>query len=222
MASDSSVVATVASFADARWQWLHDKAPKEHTVKAEGAELVMAPSACKDMWKNTYYNPRIDKYDAEALVLRLPDVGLGAESDCMLSVTFKLVAKAQFDQAGVCVCLDADHWLKAGIEFVDGAPMLSAVVTNGGWSDWSTQPIKADALEACSIRLQKKGQDFVVEVGDGLDVWSFFRIAHLNVLASSTVSMGVFACCPTAQNGCVATFRDVSFKPNTDLPHKAA
>lgn len=45
---------------------------------------------------------------------------------------------AKFDQAGVIVYQDPDHWLKAGIEASDGQPRLSAVVTNT-YSDWSTQ-----------------------------------------------------------------------------------
>jgi len=44
----------------------------------------------------------------------------------------------QFDQAGICIRLDSEHWLKTGIEVVDEKPRLSCVVTNG-YSDWSTQ-----------------------------------------------------------------------------------
>jgi regulation of enolase protein 1 (concanavalin A-like superfamily) len=36
------------------------------------------------------------------------------------------------------VRIDSEHWLKTGIEVVDGIPRLSCVVTNG-FSDWSTQ-----------------------------------------------------------------------------------
>ena len=35
--------------------------------------------------------------------------------------------------------VDDNTWVKAGIEFTDGYPRLSCVVTNNGFSDWSTQ-----------------------------------------------------------------------------------
>ena len=36
------------------------------------------------------------------------------------------------------ILVDARTWVKAGIEFVDGTPRLAMVVTNDGFSDWST------------------------------------------------------------------------------------
>lgn len=42
-----------------------------------------------------------------------------------------------YDQAGLMIYLDEKHWLKTGIEFNDGQPMISSVVTNK-FSDWGT------------------------------------------------------------------------------------
>lgn len=43
-------------------------------------------------------------------------------------------------QAGLLLYIDDDNWLKTGIEYCDGLPRLSTVVTRCGYSDWSTQP----------------------------------------------------------------------------------
>ena len=42
-----------------------------------------------------------------------------------------------YDQAGIMVRIDAQHWVKAGIEFSDGRAMLASVLTDGR-SDWAT------------------------------------------------------------------------------------
>ena len=55
------------------------------------------------------------------------------------------------------IAVDENAWVKAGIEYTDGAPRLSCVVTNdGGFSDWSTQPWVNwdDVAGATSIRVR--------------------------------------------------------------------
>lgn len=41
-----------------------------------------------------------------------------------------------YDQAGLMIRFDERTWLKAGIEYSDGALQLSTVITNGT-SDWA-------------------------------------------------------------------------------------
>lgn len=54
---------------------------------------------------------------------------------------FKVCVEADFttlyDQAGLMIYLDEKHWLKAGIEYNDGQPMIGSVLTNEV-SDWAT------------------------------------------------------------------------------------
>ena len=54
-----------------------------------------------------------------------------------MEVTLNILPTSQFDQAGLIIFKDPEHWLKTGIEFVDGHPKLSCVITNM-YSDWST------------------------------------------------------------------------------------
>ena len=46
---------------------------------------------------------------------------------------------ALYDQAGLMVRIDEQHWIKAGVEFSDGQALLSTVLTNG-MSDGAVAP----------------------------------------------------------------------------------
>lgn len=100
----------------------------------EDSVLTLSPPAKKDFWRKTFYEPMLVKDDGSCLFSTLPD------NECFtVETSFILNPKRQFDQAGICIRLDHEHWLKTGIEVVDEKPRLSCVVTNG-YSDWSTQP----------------------------------------------------------------------------------
>lgn len=49
--------------------------------------------------------------------------------------TFQVKVKASFtklyDQAGIMVMTDEDHWLKSGMEYNDGAPAIGSVLVLG-------------------------------------------------------------------------------------------
>ena len=131
-AADSSPP-LITSFDDDRLQW-DGGAPHTFSTSEGGAELRVSPAPGLDYWCRTFYSPLLVKHDAQTL---LAEVGAAAEAT--LTTAFTLAPKAQFDQAGVMVKVDEGCWVKAGIEFTDGVPRLSCVVTNGGYSDWSTQ-----------------------------------------------------------------------------------
>jgi regulation of enolase protein 1 (concanavalin A-like superfamily) len=57
-----------------------------------------------------------------------------------MEVTFLLDYEGQFDQAGIIVHSDSQHWIKAGVESADGRPQVGAVVTSIN-SDWSLAPV---------------------------------------------------------------------------------
>jgi len=147
--------------------------------------LQIQPPAKRDFWRKTYYDPVLIKDDAPFLYCTLP-----REQHCTVTAAFTLTAVSQFDQAGIMIRLSHSHWLKTGIEFVDGQALLSCVVTNS-YSDWSTQPFadcpqqqsdKAAAVVVpeCKIRVHCRGTNFVVQaVVNG--VWRMIRIAHLSV-----------------------------------------
>ena len=114
---------------------------------------------------------------------------------------------------------------------------MSVVVCNV-FSDWSTQP-----WPTCSARkrLHKvlQSSSIVVEAAPlGSDEFQFIRIAHISARSthlgddltedercgSSTESpwkIGPFAACPTANKGCVATFRNFSVGPRGTSVHSS-
>lgn len=198
-------------------------------------KLVLSPPAKKDFWRKTYYKPVLIKDDGPCLFATLPS------NECFtVETSFVLDPKRQFDQAGICIRLDHQHWLKTGIEVVDGKPRLSCVVTNG-YSDWSTQNWSESKLR---IRVTIKGDSsFVVEASpfDGND-FSFIRIAHLDLGHGQTndrfknadetafqgpspphgsLWAGVFGCCPEDNQGCMITFHDLKISRGTSFEHTA-
>jgi uncharacterized protein len=48
-------------------------------------------------------------------------------SDFTAQVTVSGDYRELYDQAGLMLRLDAEHWLKAGVEYVEGRRMLSAL-----------------------------------------------------------------------------------------------
>lgn len=106
----------------------------DYDISNDGNELKLFAPAKKDYWSKTFYNPLLIKSDASALVCKIP-----IENEATIKIDLYYNPMTQFDQGGLLVYIDHDHWVKAGIEFCDGTPRLSVVVCNG-FSDWSTQP----------------------------------------------------------------------------------
>jgi hypothetical protein len=96
------------------------------------------------------------------------------------------------------VRFDAEHWLKTSVEYELGIPsQLGAVVTNLGYSDWSTQPFPAGADEI-EFRITRTGGDLLVQcqiLGMEAD-WMQIRLAHLHNPHSGAVQAGLYACSP--------------------------
>src|SRR5438132_821474 len=58
------------------------------------------------------------------------------DGDFRATVKFSGTYQALYDQAGLMVRLNETTWMKCGIEFIEGAQHVSAVVTRE-YSDWS-------------------------------------------------------------------------------------
>jgi regulation of enolase protein 1 (concanavalin A-like superfamily) len=100
-------------------------------VLQEGSELKVSTVHESDFWRKTSYGFVHDS--GHALLTDFP-------ANSSMEVTFLLDYVGQFDQAGIIVHSDSQHWIKAGVESADGRPQVGAVVTSIN-SDWSLAPV---------------------------------------------------------------------------------
>jgi uncharacterized protein len=106
-------------------------APPRWQLGPEG--LRFGTMAGTDFWQGTHYGFRVD--NGHAL---LAEIG----GDFALETRVRTQPVHQYDQAGLMVRLTPECWLKTSVEHEPGAPSrLGAVITNDGWSDWSTQDL---------------------------------------------------------------------------------
>ena len=127
-----------------------------------------------------------------------------------LSTTVISTPKHRYDQAGLLVWLSPDCWLKTAVEFEPDQPSrLGAVVTNYGWSDWSTQDVAPD-YGAAWFRIVRTQSDYEIYAAtadparDLPETWTQIRITHLHESAGS-IHAGLYACSPQGA-GFEATF----------------
>jgi regulation of enolase protein 1 (concanavalin A-like superfamily) len=117
-----------------------------------------------------------------------------------VSARITIAPRNQYDQAGLMVRISRSCWLKASIEYEDESfSRLGAVVTNGGYSDWSTQDVSS-SMTRYHLRASRDQGDYVIEASFDGQAWTQLRMAHLfeDIDPAAAVSCGVYACSPTA------------------------
>ncbi len=164
-------------------EWTRE--PASYVLGAGRIEIVTEPHT--DLWQRTYYHFRND--NAPVLQMRT------RERYFSFVVRTEFESRRRFDQCGVAVYLDSENWLKASVEYGDGAfQHLGSVVTNHGYSDWAMTEIDA-SVRSLWYRLSRREQDFCVECSrDGLH-FSQMRVCHLWD-AVDEIAFGVYACSP--------------------------
>jgi hypothetical protein len=151
----------------------------------EGDDLVVVAAEGSDFWRLTSYGFVHD--DGHAL-LRPLDVGSATE------VSFHVDYDRQFDQAGILVRADERHWLKAGVEVVDGAPQLGAVVTHEA-SDWSAGPVPEWHGREVTVRASRDRDSITVRARGDTGSWRLVRLAPWPPELATMA--GPYCCAPT-------------------------
>ena len=173
------------------------RAPRQYFVSEDRVEMITEPYT--DLWQRTYYHFRNDN----APVLQMES----NEKYFSFVVRTEFDTKVRYDQSGIVLYLDSENWLKASVEYEnENIQRLGSVVTNNGYSDWSSVDIDP-SVRSMWFRLSRRGSDFCIE--NSYDGKSFkqMRICHL-FEAKDAVRFGVYAC--SAENSSFeAVFTDM-------------
>jgi regulation of enolase protein 1 (concanavalin A-like superfamily) len=161
--------------------WLNPPA----NAREDGDALLVTARENSDFWRTTSYGFVHD--DGHALLTAFPP-GSAVE------VEFVAGFDELFDQAGLMVRVDAQTWIKAGVELSDGLPQLGAVVTHGR-SDWSMAPVPDWAGHRVTIRASRAGDAVTVRARREGEAWRMVRLAPLG--PDATAAAGPFCCSPT-------------------------
>lgn len=161
------------------------RTPENYTVTGDRIEMITQPGT--DLWQRTYYHFRNDN----APVLQIES----DEKYFSFTVKTEFESKRRYDQSGIVMYLDSENWLKASVEYEnEDIQRLGSVVTNNGYSDWSSVDIGA-SVKSMWFRLSRRESDFCVENStDGVNFHQM-RICHM-FGAGDTVSFGIYACSP--------------------------
>ena len=106
------------------WRWLNEPAQWHQTN--DGLQVVTDQQT--DFWRSTWYG--FERHSGHLYGCEVAG-----------EFTFQVCVEGEFttlyDQAGLMLLQDDEHWLKAGIEYNDAQPMIGSVLTNPR-SDWAT------------------------------------------------------------------------------------
>lgn len=178
-------------------QWLNEAPSWSH----EGDTITMTSAAHTDFWRITHDNGQRDSghfyHDT-------------VNGDFVATVRFSGRYAALYDQAGLMVRLDAEHWMKCGVEFFNGVQHASAVVTRQ-YSDWSVLPLDG-APAALWLRVTR--HIHTLEVAYSLDGETYAMLRQAYFPPDLAVQVGVMACAPTGE-GFPVTFDGFRVEPLT-------
>jgi uncharacterized protein len=179
------------------WGWLNEP---ESWREADDV-LYVVTSDKTDFWRETHYGFVHDNGH-----FRYREV----TGDFTAILAFSGVYEEQYDQAGMMLRLDERNWIKAGVEFVGGRQMLSAVVTRD-FSDWSTMPTPVN-FEWVTLRCTRQGSAVRIEWSGDASEFKLLRLCYLP--ARESILVGPM-CCSPQRSGFRAGFRGFKVGPAT-------
>lgn len=175
-------------------------------AETHGAHLVVTTRDRTDFWRTTSYGFVHD--NGHALLTEFP-------TGSAIEVRFVATFEHRFDQAGLMVRVDAETWIKAGIELSDGLPQLGAVVTHGR-SDWSLAPAADWAGHEVTVRASRDDDAVTIRARRGGEPWRLIRLAPL---ASEVVAKAGPFCCSPERAGLRVRFTGFTHGPADSALH---
>lgn len=178
-------------------QWLNEAPAWAH----DGDTITITAAPKTDFWRITHDGGQRDSghFYAEQ-----------ASGDFIVEARFSAEYAALYDQAGLMVRLDAENWLKCGIELFNGVQHASAVLTRE-YSDWSILPLDP-APPVLWMRVKREGN--ALEVSYSLDGEAYTMLRQGYFPPQVPVLAGVMVCAPVG-DGFTTMFEDFSIRPVT-------
>jgi len=172
-------------------EWLNEPASWQRT----GDVLTVSVDPGTDFWRETGYGYVRDSGHVYGEVL-------GGDLD--VSVRVRCTLGVQYDQAGVMLRADERTWLKTGMEFFEGRPRLSTVLTLGR-SSWMVTDLPA-GTDDIVLRVSRRGD--AVEVRYVLEDGPAELAALAFLPPGREVLAGVMGAAPEG-SGFRVTFQDL-------------
>lgn len=170
--------------------WLNP--PARWEAREDCLEVTTAPKS--DFWRKTHYGFTRDSghfFYAEA------------RGDFSVEIRVDGKYRDLYDQAGLMLRVDAENWIKTGIEFFDNHQHASAVVTRE-FSDWSVTRLEGQPVRFW-LRVTRKAE--AVEVFYSLDGVSYTLLRLAYLVPSAVTQVGPMCASPDG-SGCEVTFHE--------------
>lgn len=168
----------------------------------EAGKLSVTTDANTDFWRKTWYG--FERFSGHFF-------GADVVGDFSFQVKVRAEFEALYDQAGIMLLGDAHHWLKAGVEFNDGAPAIGSVLTLQH-SDWATGVFPGDA-GTFWMRLTRRGDALRLQYSADGQHWPLLRLAHFP--GFDQLAVGVM-CCTPERAGLRVQFDELQLTPPLD------
>ena len=166
--------------------------------EVEDGNLRMQVTPQSDYWRITHYGFTVDDG---------PFYYTTRGGEFEVSVKISGNYKTRYDQMGLMLRIDEEHWIKTGIEYVDGVYNFSTVITNVH-SSWSIVELgeKPESLWIKAIRRLDAVEIFYSLDGDN------FKMSNVAYLSENKpVMVGMMAASPDG-DGFSALFENFSVK----------
>ena len=172
-------------------QWLNEPASWQRT----GDVLRVSVDPGTDFWRTTGYGYVHDNGHVYGELL---------PGDLDVSVRVRGSFASQYDQAGIMLRADEETWLKTGLEFFEGRPRLSTVLT-AGWSSWMVADLPPGTDEV-TLRVSRRGDAVEVRyaAGDGAA-----ELAALVYMPPDREMLAGIVCAAPEGNGFSVSFHDL-------------
>ncbi|RVE53792.1 hypothetical protein evm_001454 [Chilo suppressalis] len=185
------------------FKWLN--APKVWCLE-DNSILRVTTDSKTDFWQGTWYNFHFNTGHV---------YGINIKDDFTFEVCVEADFTTLYDQAGLMIYTDEKHWLKTGIEYNDGQPMISSVLTNQN-SDWATGLYSGNPRKFW-MRLTKTRGVICVKYSSDNVTWNLLRLCPFPDAAQYFVGP---MCCSPQREGLVVKFSEFSItKPAKDILH---